>query len=354
MRFAQRLSLFYMVCLFGLPATAFALSVGPWQVVSQPDQPFRASAELLLDKQETVQSLSMGSANDYGVAKVPRLPIIQQITPRIEQQGGRSVIWLESQTGLGNLEQDLFLLLHITSNQRTYLPFLRIRSATPPNGERAQENKKAVAGKEGVQAAGQRRQYGPVRRGETLASIALGFAKAARVTVWQAQVAIWQRNTEQFSLNNMNGLKVGGLLTIPEPAEMAQIDPQMAATLRTAHIAEWKKPLSQREPAPSSLLSSSGAVETAPTLQSKQSPAARSTEHLPSNRTPRANKEQGTLEQILSQLQTIHTTLEKNQGQLDQLVQRVSNLENGQKRVDEISQRLFTLEEMLKMGNRPE
>ncbi|MBF0462857.1 MAG: LysM peptidoglycan-binding domain-containing protein [Magnetococcales bacterium] len=365
------LFLLHLLLIVGCPFVANALSLGELQMLSQPGQPFQASIELTLDDGELIQSLAVGSVSDYTLVNIARPAIANSIVAQIKQQGGRSVIWLRGSEPMPG--DDSVILLHILSNKRTYFPFFRVprqvgvpgavaatgaipadkpvtplrhdhpaRSTAPPLKAAATAD---TADGGSQKSAAQESKYGPVRTGETLSSIARSVAKGAASTL-QVEVAIWRRNPDQFVLHNMSGLKVGDMLVIPSPEEMARIDTQEAARLRAAHIAEWKKPVAQRAPSPAS---QPGLLLDAETRPAKADLAG--TEPTPGP-VHSSKSAQAPLERITAQLKTIQDILEKNEGQLDMLVKRVTVLENGQDYFKQFDQRLSVLEERIKLEDR--
>src|SRR5207302_3970615 len=57
-------------------------------------------------------------------------------------------------------------------------------------------------------------RYGPVERGETLYSVAKSL-HVPNDKLWQAVVALWRANKEQFQGSNLHGLSIGTFLVIP-------------------------------------------------------------------------------------------------------------------------------------------
>lgn len=356
--------LFCLLLALALPSAASALSMGALEILSKPGEPFRAKSSLLLEAQEKVQSLALGSADDYALVNLTRPAIVNQITAQIKQEQGNPVVWLQSDVALRG--ETLFILLHITSNQRTYLPFFRLSSSasvseTPPTtpakqvaDEKETRTTPAVAPKKEPKAAPPKQTtYGPVRHGETLTSVARRVARSNSVSDWQVQVAIWQRNPDAFTMNNMNGLKEKNILEIPSPDEMAQVDPKEAERVREEHIAAWQKmePVARRiAPQMASTPPSITTTVTKPpkpfvaTVEPDQ-PRPQQPGPVPSPPQPRMDLEP--LNRISAQLQTIQGQLEKNQGQFDRLIDRVSTLEESQRRFDTLQNRLSVLEERL-------
>ncbi len=370
----MRRASFFFSALFvvGLPLVANALTLGEWRVVSQPGQPFQAKADLMLDDKETIQSLTIGSDRDYALIHIARPDGVDRLTVQIKQEGEQAIVWLKSPVVMRH--PDAVILLRIASNQHTYLPFFRMpatevspatvteparpgrrqtattraktveKTATTPK-ETADSESTEIPQTGDQKTGDQRKKYGPVRSGETLTSIAHTVARGTGVPPIQAETAIWQHNPEQFTLHNMNGLKIGGLLVIPSLEEMARINPDEAQRLWNNHVAEWQKPVAQRKPSPLPLpVPPTGATTPdARTENSQRTPTA----PLPNPNRP-VKAEPNPLHQIVGQLQSILSLLEKHQTQLETLTQRVSALEGNQDFVKKIDQRLSNLEEHFK------
>lgn len=87
----------------------------------------------------------------------------------------------------------------------------------------------------------------PVRRGQSLSQIAAPLARAQGYTLDQAMVALLRANPEAFINGNLNLLKQGAVLRVPESAEAQTILESEAAALVRSQIAEWR---SARAPIP--------------------------------------------------------------------------------------------------------
>jgi pilus assembly protein FimV len=369
---SSRLLLFSLLGI-GLPVAAHALSLGELRVLSPAGLPFQASTELMLEEGEEVRSLSVGSVGDYALVKIPRPELVDQIQARIKQQGDKTIIWLQGGQPLQG--GDGVILLHIASNQRTYLPFFRLpgrregvaaskSSPRPPSSTTATTHKRAAASTAQLEAplppptepsapseriSASDRQYGPVRRGETLTSIARSIAQQSGLHPLQVEAAIWRANAPQFTLQNMNGLKSGVMLRIPTTEEMAQVTANEARALRQDHKSDWKKPLAQRRLLPfSPMPPPDNALQ-----QTKSERAPASSRLIDSTRrkerpTAAETTGGGALAQITQQLRAIQTLLEKNQNQLEVLTQRVTALEGNQDMFKKIDRRLSVLEERMR------
>jgi pilus assembly protein FimV len=98
--------------------------------------------------------------------------------------------------------------------------------------------------------------YGPVKRGDTLSKIAMKY-KPDDVTLDQMLVLLFRNNKEAFSGKNMNRLKTGKVLAIPNPSEAADIPQKEARKEVHLQVADFK---SYRE----RLASTAGATMPAP------------------------------------------------------------------------------------------
>ncbi|MBF0462864.1 MAG: hypothetical protein HQL87_15930 [Magnetococcales bacterium] len=215
------------------------------------------------------------------------------------------------------------------------------------------------------------RTYGPVREGEHLTEIVqqLHLVKE-RASFFQTVVALWKHNKNHFIRNNMNGLKVGVVLDIPGPDEIAQVDVREARRLRLSHAMDWKKSSgeAQKTPAPAGSatdktaqpipVAAAGGGLSAPDKGVTKSAAKGGNkggtksgakgETAPSSAQPAAGTHPGSeneeLKAILTQLQVITRVLESSQAQQDRLEQRISALEQARKEWDFLRERINELE----------
>lgn len=82
--------------------------------------------------------------------------------------------------------------------------------------------------------------YGPVRRNDTLWSLASDLRMDSSISVHQMMLAILNANPSAFIDNNVNGLRVGSVLRVPTRAEIGRIDNDAALveTLRQMNVWE--------------------------------------------------------------------------------------------------------------------
>lgn len=80
--------------------------------------------------------------------------------------------------------------------------------------------------------------YGPVKKGETLRSIAQGV-KPEGVSLEQMLVALYRENRSAFAGKNMNRLKKGVILKVPAQTQAANIEQRTALREISAQTASW-------------------------------------------------------------------------------------------------------------------
>lgn len=91
------------------------------------------------------------------------------------------------------------------------------------------------------------REYGPVRSGETLWQIAKQM-QAEGETTEQVVMALHRHNPDAFIRNNVNGLKKGKILRLPEGADVTSLSPREARQEFIQQTKEWSAPKEKPEP----------------------------------------------------------------------------------------------------------
>lgn len=129
-------------------------------------------------------------------------------------------------------------------------------------------------------AADTARQYGPVKRGETLSAITgkLGLGKAFSLD--QSMLALLRANPDAFLGDDVNQLRSGAVLRVPERDQIAQIDADEAAQVVRQQMQQWRqarRAVSQPAamPAASAQQAATKPADAAQTPAAAQRPAAR-------------------------------------------------------------------------------
>ena len=208
-----------------LVSSLWAFAVGDIAVHSRRGEPFVADIRLLLEARERDKEIevTLGNQDAYrseGVKRPGLVDILQAVLP----PGTREVIRLSSTAPLQETAFDLVLLVRVgqvTIMKRyavalsapvpTAIPLAGPLPTIAPIAPVASARK---AGTKAVRAPQRTGRYGPVERGETLYSVAKSL-HVPNDKLWQAVVALWQANKEQFQGGNLHGLPVGALLVIP-------------------------------------------------------------------------------------------------------------------------------------------
>ena len=83
-------------------------------------------------------------------------------------------------------------------------------------------------------------EYGPVKRGETLSRIA-AKVKPDGISLDQMLVAILRANPDAFINNNINRLKAGATLRIPDSTQLAEVPQDKARQEVRVQISDWNR-----------------------------------------------------------------------------------------------------------------
>ncbi len=235
---------------------AFSLGLGDARVESYLNQPLQARIDLISQASDDLGSVTvrLASVRDYELIGANREAISVPIRFTVEDMDGDAYIQASSDLPIG--DPVLRLIVEVTWSSgrmlREYTLFLdppttaeaapapapridqrKAPPAPPPVAETApspapaaRETAPEQPAPAAVPAAG---EYGPVRSGETLWGIASNWARGTGLSVNQVMIAIQRENPDAFLNNNINLLKRGAILRLPDAAEVQQIS-QAAAT----------------------------------------------------------------------------------------------------------------------------
>lgn len=130
-------------------------------------------------------------------------------------------------------------------------------------------------------------EYGPVKRGETLSAIASGLGLRQSFSLDQTMLALLRANPDAFLGDDVNRLRSGAVLRLPEQGEVARIDAAEAALVVRQQMQQWRqtrRALRQPEGAAAAVdgrkpsaapASAAGQVATAAPVKPTPKPAAR-------------------------------------------------------------------------------
>ncbi len=279
-RAALRVVLGVLLGILAVPA--FALGLGQIQVKSRPGEPLLAEIPIVSSDPTELQGLQARLASPDTFRRIglePPQGIVSdlQFTPAVDERG-RPVIRVTStapvqQAGLtflvevdwgqGRLVREYSALVDAPRTvaappapsvaapdaapviQRPAPPTAApepAAAATAPAPSPAPTPQSEVATSPPPAAPpAENGEYGPVKRGDTLAGIAGGLAGMQGYSLDQTMLALLQANPDAFIGQNINLLKQGAVLRIPRGEELSRYSAREAANLVREQVASWRE-----------------------------------------------------------------------------------------------------------------
>lgn len=234
-------------------SAASAAGLGKLTVLSALGQPLRAEIELTTSAGEDPASMAvkLASPEAFRSANIDFNPALLSLRFAVEQRGGRQIIRVNSSQPLN--EPFVDMLLELTWNNgrlvreytflldpaelRTTQPAQVANTPAPRSASQpavaasaaaaaapaadAAERTRIAAAREGAQRQAAQRDAADaestyrVRRGDTLSGIATRV-KPAEISLDMMLVALYRANPDAFIGNNMNRLKSGQILSVPD------------------------------------------------------------------------------------------------------------------------------------------
>jgi pilus assembly protein FimV len=224
-RHATRLAVaLALVCAASTPAHALRLAHS--RVVSAPNAPLEVLvgiADLTPDEQRSLMATLADPAAWERAGVTPPVPL-SSLTLRLEGAGSpaRRNLRITSPEAAKGPAVDLLLDIGTSAGQRqVQLSVMQTAGGFPGL------NSQAVVGSGTRSARGASAGAVSVRSGDTLYGIAQSRA-VPDATIYQMLVALWRANPQAFIQNNMNLVKAGVTLTVPDAATVRAIDPAEA------------------------------------------------------------------------------------------------------------------------------
>ncbi|MES2898285.1 MAG: FimV/HubP family polar landmark protein [Pseudomonadota bacterium] len=261
-----------------LSTSAYAAGLGKLTVLSALGQPLNAEIELTAVSADEASGLvaKLAPAEAFRVANIEFNPALLSLRFAVEQRGGRQFVKITSSQPVNEPFVDLLLELSWNSGRlvREYTFLLDpadMRTAQPaqvapsanqinrvspppvqqgsnprPAGQAANPRpapaQQAQTSQPGQQASAPAREEGAseyrVRAGDTLGKIA-GRLKPVEVSLDMMLVALYRANPDAFAGNNMNRLKSGQILTVPDAATIQGNGQGEARGVVVAHAADF-------------------------------------------------------------------------------------------------------------------
>ncbi len=233
---------FYLFILTS-PFTVHAAGLGNFTLNSYLGQPFRAEIDIVSINKEDIPTLSakLASRKTFEHLSVDYAPFLSEFEISIENRINGQLyvritspqqivepflsILVELNWSSGHLTREYAVLLDPPGDSlEVALPAVEVEAEIEAEAEVEAQVAPSAAQSEPVSAAKPETTYIPVKSGDNLTKIA---QKAAypNVQLNQMLVALHRANRKAFSGNNMNRLKTGPILRIPDASEVAAISP---------------------------------------------------------------------------------------------------------------------------------
>lgn len=260
-----KVSLFVIILM--LPWTAIdAAGLGKLTLNSAMGQPLNAEIDIVTTNSDEVSSLNASIATQEAFAQAGinyesnfstfRISVQSRAngTPYIKLTSPQAVndpflnILVELNWNSGRILREYAVLLDPVEASTQAIAASNVSSApvvttaqketerTPDVRKNTQNDNAARSGNYSAKQA--RDTYGPVISGDNLSLIARQFLPAG-VDLNQMLVALYHANRDAFIANNMNLLRVGSMLKIPEKNEVAAIDTSTAKAEIRMQVKDW-------------------------------------------------------------------------------------------------------------------
>ncbi|MGQ0749602.1 MAG: FimV/HubP family polar landmark protein [Betaproteobacteria bacterium] len=232
------------------PCVAQAAGLGQLTVQSALGQPFQAEIDLISVPKEELGSLSVRLASPaaYQQAGLQYSSIIAGLALRIERRpNGQPYIKVTSSRPVNEFVVDVLIDVSWASGRimREYRALLDPPGVTapvvaesrpaPPPAQPAVQRAAPIASAPVTSGEG---TYGPVKRGQTLSQIAREV-RPEGVSVEQMLVGLYRSNPDAFIRKNLNLVRSGKILRVPERSEVQAISQSEAVKEYRAQVADW-------------------------------------------------------------------------------------------------------------------
>ncbi len=238
-------------------SSLMALGLGEIKLKSGLNQPLDAEILLLSLRGESNEQLrgTIGSSSDFSRSGIDRLYFLTKIKfETITKANGQKVLHLTTKEAVrepflnflvnlewpnGRLLREYTLLLDPPIFDEA--PKARV---TPPPAART-EKAKTVSPEIKPQRVAPKPQwqgevYGPTSRNDTLWGIASKVRPDSSISIQRAMVSIFEANPDAFMRGNINNLKRGAEIQIPDNDAFADISQREALRVIAAHNESWK------------------------------------------------------------------------------------------------------------------
>jgi pilus assembly protein FimV len=354
-----------------LSSAAHAAGLGKLTVLSALGQPLRAEIELTAVSSDEANGLvaKLASPDAFRTANIEFNPALLSLRFAVEQRNGRQFIRVSSSQPLNEPFVDMLLELSWNNGrlvrEYTFLldpaelratqpaqvaaseaaPAARPRAeaaapapAAPVAAERPRRSR--AAAEEGTAAPAARQADAGaskyrVKQGDSLGRIAAQL-KPVDVSLDMMLVALYRANPDAFIGNNMNRLKSGRILSVPDTASVQSLNDGEAHGVVVAHAADFNAYRNK-------LAGQVGAAEPVKTPQASQSAGGKITAKV-EERPTAANESQDQLR--LSKAPVTGSAGKGATASTEDTIAKQRELEEAQQRVKELERNVNDLEKL--------
>jgi len=224
--------------------TVYAVTLGQARVTSFLGQPLEAEIDLFGLEPGQQQDLNLRIAND---SEFQRLNIfytkfLDTLAFDVAQSSGRWIVRARSKQPVREPYLDFPLHVSWTGGQLIKQYTLLLNPTKRRQAALATSDKRNASSSTSSETSRYASSYGPVRRGEILTAIAQKL-KPNGITTWQMSVVLFRANPHAFNKGNINRLRVGSMLHIPQLNMIEELDNPTAIAAFAAETTREQTPL---------------------------------------------------------------------------------------------------------------
>ncbi|MFP4244544.1 MAG: FimV/HubP family polar landmark protein, partial [Ectothiorhodospira sp.] len=336
----RRLALGTAVWALVAPGSTYGLGLGEIEARSALNQPLRAEIELVSVDPREVEDLVVRLAPQalYERMGIPRPPVLTRLEfePVALPDGGYRIrvtsdrpvrepflnFLVEASWPNGRLVREYTLLLDPPARFEQSRP-TPTQAAAPDRGD---------AGGDGGEEAAESPSTHRVRAGDTLWSLGQRLRPDGDITVEQMMMALMEANPEAFGDGNINHLRRGFVLRVPDREELTRLSPEEARQAVARQNEDWEEGRRQASgPTPAAADGEDEAEGSEPaTAQEEGSPSP--VEEVVT--TPgleivaREAEDEGEVERLRRELALVRETTESRRQEAEELRDRIQELES--------------------------
>jgi pilus assembly protein FimV len=255
--------------------TVSAVTLGQARVLSFLGQPLEAEIDLIGLKPGQQQDLNLRIANDQHFKRLNIFytEFLNSLSFDVAQLNGRWIV--HARTKRPAPEPYLDFPLHMSWPGGELIKQYTLLLDPPKQRKPALATRKARNPSPAMQppSVNSANTYGPIRPGEILTAIAQKL-KPAGITTWQMSVVLFRANPHAFIKGNIDRLRVGSMLTIPQLEVISELDNKTAVAEFSAEATRWEAP----SPSATSPRTAEAAENPAPDATPKTGVSAREPE----------------------------------------------------------------------------